>query len=556
MNEFSLLDRPWIPIRRRSGSLDRIRPADLPADHASDPVVALAWPRPDFDLACREFLIGLLSLAAHDVVADEEAWREWWETPPSPDELARRYAPFAHAFVLDGPGPRFMQDFDELDSEPEEIGKLLVEAPGEQTLKRNIDHFVKRGGVAVLGRAAAAMALFTLQDFAPAGGSGIRTSLRGGGPLVSLVLPPGETEEPSLWHQLWLNVVWDPRWPGPDADQLPKILPWLAPTRTSEAGQITTPDNVHPAQAYFGMPRRIRLVFEPNEEGRECGLTGERDAVLAIGFRQRPRGTNYEGWRHPLTPYYRQRPDSAEWLPVHPQPYRLGYRDWLGLVVADQPGEGALRRPAEVVAIAHRRLRDLDRSSARWARLRVAGYDMDNMKARGFVETEMPIPLVAEARREAFEAATRELVSRAREVAGLLGSAVRTALWGTDAPGADAGDRYLAQERFWDRTEPSFRATLGQLVEELEAAGEDEAVRSALENARGHFEQTLRRVALAVFDELVRFDEIGEDRAMQRRIAARRFLVGRLRPRSGPGSETAETHRRPETARTKRRRAA
>jgi CRISPR system Cascade subunit CasA len=544
MNEFSLLDRAWIPVRRRSGSLDRIRPAGLPADQARDPVVAFAWPRPDFDAACREFLIGLLALAAHDVVADEEAWLEWWESSPSPDELERRLAPLAAAFQLDGLGPRFMQDFDELDAEPEEVGKLLVEAPGEQTLKRNIDHFVKRGGVPALGRAAAAMALFTLQDFAPAGGSGIRTSLRGGGPLVSLGLPPVEAEEPSLWQQLWLNVVWDPRWPPPDADRLPKILPWLAPTRTSENGEITTPDDAHPAQAYFGMPRRIRLVFATDDEGRGCGLTGERDPVLVTGFRQRPRGTNYAGWRHPLTPYYRQKADSPEWLPVHPQPYRLGYRDWLGLVVADQPGEGALRRPAEVVAIAQRRLRDLDRRSGRWARLRVAGYDMDNMKARGFVETEMPIPLVAEARREAFEAASRELVARAREVAGLLGSAVRTALWGTESPGFAAGDRYLAQERFWDRSEPSFRLTVERLVDELEAAGEDEAVRSALENARTHFEQTLRRVALAVFDELVRFDEIGEDRAMQRRIAARRFLVSRLRQGSDTGSETARIKRR------------
>lgn len=553
MNAFSLFRDRWIPVRRRSGSRDRIRPADLAAEHDRDPVVALAWPRADFDLACCELLIGLLSLAAHDVVADEEAWFEWWDRPPSPDALQKRLARFAGAFELDGPGPRFMQDFEELSGEPEEIGKILIEAPGEQTLKRNIDHFVKRGGVPALGRAAAAMALFTLQDFAPAGGAGIRTSLRGGGPLVSLVLPPADSEEPSLWHQLWLNVVWEPRWPAPDSGRLPMILPWLAPTRTSERNQVTTPEDVHPAQAYFGMPRRIRLVFEENRGQRPCALTGEIDAVIVTCFRQRPRGTNYAGWRHPLTPHYRQRADSSEWLPVHPQPYRLGYRDWLGLVVADRPGEGALRRPADVVDIARRRLRELDRSAARWARLKVAGYDMDNMKARGFVETEMPIPLVAEERREAFEAASRELVARARAVAGLLGSAVRKALWGSDAPGVDAGDRFAAQERFWDRTEPAFREVLRRLVDALEAAApleaaaREEVVRAALENAREGFEQTLRRVALSVFDELVRFDEIGEDRAMQRKVEARRLLVSGLRrDRDAPA----------ETGRGKRRRAA
>jgi CRISPR system Cascade subunit CasA len=542
MTPFSLLDRPWIPVRRRSGARARIRPADLASDHDRDPIVALDWPRPDFDAACRELLIGLLALAAHDLAADEERWFAWWERPPDPDALGDRLAKFSHAFLLDGPGPRFLQDFEDLPGEPEEIGKILIEAPGEQTLKRNIDHFVKRGGVPVLGRAAAAMALFTLQDFAPAGGAGIRTSLRGGGPLVSFVLPPADGEEPSLWRQLWLDVVWKRDWPPPTEERLPKILPWLAPTRTSEHNEKTTPADVHPAQAYFGMPRRIRLVFEENREERPCALTGEIDPVIVTGFVQRPRGTNYLAWRHPLTPYYRQKPESSEWLPVHPQPYRLGYRDWLGLVVADRPGEDALRRPAEVVEIARTRLVDLDRRTAGWARLRVAGYDMDNMKARGFVEAEIPVPLLAADRRGTFEALVRELVGHAREVATALGIAVRDALWKGDAPDAAAGDRYLAQERFWDRSEPEFRGTLRKFVRELEAATGDDAVRTALESARNEFGGTIRKLALAIFDELVRFDEIDADHAMQRKIEARRILVSRLE-RDAQGSDAGPAAR-------------
>lgn len=540
MSTLSLLSSPWLPVRRRSGARARIPPSDITSAIDRDPIVALDWPRPDFDLACRELLVGLFALAGHREASEEEAWVEWWRRPPSPGDLSLRLQPFAPAFLLDGSGPRFLQDFAQLSGQPEEIGKLLIEAPGAQTLARNIDLFVKRGGVQALGRAAAAMALFTLQDFAPSGGKGNRTSLRGGGPLVTLVLAEGEEGEPSLWHQLWLNVVWEKDWPEPNQAQLPRIFPWLAPTRTSQNNQTTTPEDVHPAQAYFGMPRRIRLVFQDNSDGRPCDLTGEVDQRIVTGFIQRPYGTNYAAWRHPLTPYYRQKAQSVEWLPVHPQPYRLGYRDWLGLVVSDQPGEGALKRPARVVEIARRRLRALDRRAARWVRLRAAGYDMDNMKARGFVETEMPLPIVPETQRESFEALTRKLISRAHEVAGLLGGAVRRALFGNEAPSADAGDRYLAQERFWDRTEPSFLQLVGEFAQRLETAVDEETRRQLLAETQEAFERALQKAALSIFDELVRFEELGEQRAMERKILARRWLVSGLRPRNANAPTTRE----------------
>ena len=45
----SLLAEPWLPVRRASGRLDTIRIADLTDGLDDDPVVALAWPRPDLD---------------------------------------------------------------------------------------------------------------------------------------------------------------------------------------------------------------------------------------------------------------------------------------------------------------------------------------------------------------------------------------------------------------------------------------------------------------------------------------------------------------------------
>ncbi|MEJ1867784.1 type I-E CRISPR-associated protein Cse1/CasA, partial [Escherichia coli] len=72
-----------------------------------------------------------------------------------------------------------------------------------------------------------------------------------------------------LWRKLWLNVM------PQDAGRLPlpetydaSVFPWLAATRTSEqANGVTTDVQVNKLQAYWGMPRRIRLDFTTTETG-------------------------------------------------------------------------------------------------------------------------------------------------------------------------------------------------------------------------------------------------------------------------------------------------
>ena len=103
--------------------------------------------------------------------------------------LDAAFAPFAHAFALDGDGPRFLQDLEDLVADAEPIERLLIEAPGECTNSENTDLMVHRGRVISLGRATAAIALYTFQSWAPAGGAGNRTGLRGGGPLITMVMP-------------------------------------------------------------------------------------------------------------------------------------------------------------------------------------------------------------------------------------------------------------------------------------------------------------------------------------------------------------------------------
>lgn len=470
----NLLKASWLPVRRRSGRADLIRPAQIA--EAEDPVIALDWPRADFCIAGLELLIGLLATAWPPQGSD--AWLDGWEAPPAPEALDAAFARIVHAFELDGPGPRFLQDIAELVTDAEPVERLLIEAPGASTTRQNTDLLVRRGRVASLGRAAAAMALYTFQSWAPAGGAGNRTGLRGGGPLVTLVMPG---TRPTLWQQVWANV---PDGKPPAEADLPRIFPWLAPTITSDGAATVRPEhNAHPLQCWWGMPRRIRLDFATAETSQPCDLTGLPDAVQVRGWRQRPRGANYAGWGrlHPLTPHYAQKP-GGEFLPLHPQPGGIGYRHWLGLVVASPDG---LRLPATILGTWHE-YRERD-AGAGATRLLAAGYDMDNMKARGFVESEMPLPAAPDAEaRKAQDALARQLVEAANLVANALRSAVRAALFSPAATvKPDAELLASTRERLWEATERDF-------FEFLAAAPADAAPR---------WLARLREIALALFDE-------------------------------------------------------
>jgi CRISPR system Cascade subunit CasA len=467
------LTDPWLPAQRRSGRRDTILPAQI--GETADAVMALDWPRADFRIASLEFLIGLLATACPP--AGNRAWRQGWEQPPDPATLNAAFAPLAHAFNLDGDGPRFLQDHEDLVSDAEAIERLLIEAPGASTQSRNTDLLVRRGRVASLGRAGAAMALFTFQSWAPAGGAGNRTGLRGGGPMTTLVMPG---DRPTLWRQLWANV---PLGQVPEPAELKRIFPWLAPTVTSEGSNVVTPENAHPLQCWWGMPRRIRLDFTILEAPRACDLTGEADSVQVVSWRQRPRGANYVGWGkiHPLTPHYALK-DGGEFLPLHPQPGGIGYRHWLGLVLQTQDG---LRLPAKSIST-WRSDREMDARSGR-TRLLAAGFAMDNMKARAFVESEMPLPAAPdEARRQQQDALAAMLVLSANQVAGWLRQAVRLALFSAGATvKLDAELFSSLRESLWEQTEADFASL-------LERAPADAA------------QQWLKRLhdlALALFDE-------------------------------------------------------
>jgi CRISPR system Cascade subunit CasA len=511
---FSLLSAKWIPVKRADGSRDPIAPHEITSDLDSNPIVSFAWPRPDFDLAAHEFLIGLFAVAFPP--KGQRDWLRYFRIPPTPEELPEAFQAYAAAFSLDGEGPRFLQDFSPLEGEPSPVEALFIEAPGANTVKLNKDLLVKRERIRVLSRASAAMALYTLQQFAPSGGAGHRTSLRGGGPLVTLVVPgapdSAENGRPlTLWQKLWLHV---PQSRPLDHARLHLAFPWLAPTKTSAKKESMSVSDADPLQAFFGMPRRIRLIFEMNEARRPCDLTGEVDNIVVTGFIAEPRGVNYGVFSHPLTPYYKIKTDT---LPVHAPEGRVGYRQWLGLVYASADGS---RLPASAVVEAQARLRNLDTSYGRNARLIAGGYAMDNMKALAFAETEMPLHAADPDLANRLLTLADHLVKAAFTAVSALGFAVKSALLGADAK-LDSNSTLLdaPRERLWADTEREFHDVVSEAVTQFERSERDVEIALA-EEWRG----TLEQRALRIFDETAPLDDFGAIDPRQV-VEARRFLV-------------------------------
>lgn len=531
---YDLRRKNWIPWRRLSGAVEWGPPATLLSDMDGDPVVALATPRPDFDGALQEFLLGLLAVTLEP--ADEGAWRELWEHPPTSEAFQAALDALPAAFDLDGEGPRFFQDLavaDFTDVEPGPIEQILIEAPGDQTIRLNKDLFVKRARVEKLGRPAAAMALLTLQTYAPSGGQGHRTSLRGGGPLTTLIDPRVDGEgrsrahEQPLWRKLWANVetqqAWATRTPTSRGTSAGSVFPWLSPTRVSTKGNPpTTPSDAHPLQAYFGLPRRVRLDF--GDAGR-CDLTGVDDERSVTGFRMRNYGVQHAGWQHPLSPHYRTKVDE-EWLPVHGQPGGIGWRDWMALAL--HAPEGGLRKPASVVAAFNRRGTDV---GVRRVRLHAFGYDMDNMKARGWTEALLPAFAADEERQGLlYNAASRLTDATGMASTALLG-AVKTALF--QSPDDAGGDLSQVRLDLWAATEREFYDAMNAVAVPTLSTAEAETLAEDL--CRG-FAPMLRERATEIFDRWCPAASLGPE-AMRRRVTARYNLVSTLRGYSKLGEK-------------------
>ncbi|MFG6665751.1 type I-E CRISPR-associated protein Cse1/CasA [Halomonas sp. HNIBRBA4712] len=544
----NLLTDPWLPFRHRDGRIDYRPPSAL----ADPEVLDLALPRADFQGAAWQFLIALLQTAM--TPKNTDAWLDHYQTPPSVAELDQLLAPFAAAFELDGDGPRFMQDIDPLEDVKEaSVSSLLVDSPGVSTIKKNRDFFVKRDRVEGLCKNCTALALYTMQINAPEGGAGIRTGLRGGGPLSTLILP--EDDESSLWARLWPNVMPTEAvkqkgqcWRLPMVDD-GDLFFWMANTRVSnKKGTEVLPEQVHPLHAFWSMPRRFRLLFD--DESGCCDLCGNESKQLVRRLRSKKHGANYDGpWRHPLTPY-RMNPKKLDEFPLSTkgQPGGpSGYQHWLGLMLEDEIVSGIL--PARVVTHHLKKYEMVEAARDdgeafealfKHARLWVFGYDMKQMDARGWYNVEMPLIGVP----DVYQATLRDWVKRFVELAENIVKELRDRI--KDAwfrrPKDAKGDMSQIDAQFFEATQLAFFTALREMGEVLreDVVREKGKPPTLSSDTYHHWYLALKREALALYDAQAISGPLEgmKMQQLERITSARRYLRTYL---NGSGKKVGKT---------------
>lgn len=440
----NLINDVWIPVRNKNGEKTKIAPWQITEGIGTDrEIIELAAVRPDFNGALIQFLIGLLQTTC--APKENSDWCKWLNNPPLADELRSKFAPIAFAFNLDGDGPRFMQDLTiekEDKKSQERIESILIDAPGESTLKQNKDLFIKRNRIKQLCLSCGVQALLTLQVNAPEGGRGHWAGIRGGGPVSTIVL------DNNLWRTLWCNVLnvneFAAFGTAEKKDNTDKF-PWLEKTRVSSAqtrkdengkkektyANTFTSQDVNPAHIYWAVSRRIRLCIDKQE--CICDLCHEAGQQITKYY-TKPYGAKYIGFIHPLSPSYKK---EASLFSVH-QHEALGYKHWLGYVHSTDEGS----EPARVITASYGRHLDNFRL---WA----FGYDMKQDKSRCWYEGVMPVVFIEnETQRKHYNSEIAMLIRAADTVSDYLAKSVVKAL--------NAGVFNMVRQRFWQETEPEF----------------------------------------------------------------------------------------------------
>lgn len=454
----NLISDPWIPVLRQRGE-DIIRPDQI----AEPDVLRPNWPRADLNLACYELLVGLVYLSHPPSKPDDRP------NPPDQEQLRKSMKRLIPAFNLLGETPRFLQDRESLEGDINQPDMLFIDSAGNSTIRKNQDLMVRRSRYERLELPMAAMALYTLQAFAPSGGKGNRTSLRGGGPMVTLIRP----RDQGLWKMIWANV---PEGEPLGSNELDN-LPWMRPCVTSESGQVQAPrDTLHGGpdpEMFFGQPRRLRLINEGN---------------IVVGVVQRPYGNNYVGWKHYLSPYYKDA--QGQMLPRHPKPGVFGYNNWRGVILQSEQGA----RPENLER--YLQLHDEERCD-----LIVSGWAMDNMKPMDFLWSEQPIfPLDTQAENDACR-----MVEAAEHASYALSVSVR-----------EAGQKdQNVQETFFRQTQGLFECRVSRLSRQTQSDPEG-------------WLNDMSRTALRIFDQLA-LPGLSESSERRQIVGARKKLSGAFR---------------------------
>jgi CRISPR system Cascade subunit CasA len=469
----NLIHDPWIPVIRQDGSRCRIAPWQIA--ETDNPVVELDCPRPDFQGGMYQFLIGLLQSCC--TPEDEYVWHEWYEEPINVALLKEKLSVYDPAMILNsGVGtPAFMQDkFLDIDFDNViPVTSLFIE--------NSSTHFNHPIDSPVFCESCTAQALYVLQQNAPPGGQGHMMSLRGNGPLTTIVRK--ESDNTTLWQNLWLNVVLNEEIGANNLNVCdPLVFPWLYKTKTSESCTTkqcpdgcercaTFPDPGNLLQQYWGMPKRIRVTW--SEGDFICSCCGDKCESVGSGVYIKNKGIRYAGgWKGTLTPYVFDVENIKLPSAVTGRIGRSAYKNWLGLVVDGSAIN--IRRSDNLKSFYYYKqalLEDAGDFSV-WA----FGFDVvaGQAKARCWYDHRLPVHLLSDDQLTSLRTWAGILIDPAVEGLELLAFAIKDA-WFREIKGAKKDAKKAKNSReviagsinpeFWQKTEGLFYQLLARLAE-------------------------------------------------------------------------------------------
>lgn len=502
----NLLKDKWIKVIRKDGSLDEIVPFEITAQFQENPIVDVVTPRADFRGAIYQFFIGLFQTVY--CPNDDQDWQDKFNTPPTPGDLKQETDKVAFAFELFGRQHRFMQDISLAKNQNEKkISQLFIESPGDNTLIQNRDHFIKRNTINTICPKCAALALFTLQTNAPSGGQGHLTSIRGGGPLTTLLKYIPKTDFPTLWQDIWLNILPKNSFnigKGVVGQNYEFVFPWQTKDfyKVNKNGNTTTQD-LHPFAVYWSNSRRIFL--QEVQQSANCDICNEHSQIQIKNYFTGPQGIDYSGggWIHPLSPYYI---DKNQPLVYHPQPGGILYDNWLAFVYT----RSTQSQNAKVIQEFLQARSVPDEQTQIWT----FGYDMDKMKARAWYESLIPIYRIDSNYIQTYEAILSSILTVASEVAKNLEKKVKQAWF--DKP---IGDVSYLKINFFKLTQNEFYSLAKSIRDNLSSQNPFD------DPSKEKWLKYLNTKALELFDLYVESGAI-EFEDVKRIVKARNSLIG------------------------------
>lgn len=287
---------------------------------------------------------------------------------------------------------------------------------------------------------------------------------------------------------------------------------------------------MNPEHVFWGMPRRIRLKspikkdFETIVDLR-CAICGLADEKMYLEYQDKTGGLSYQekyrdqdgknkkrpSWVnpiHPLSPHTSNK--DRQFIAVHPQPGGVGYSHWLGFIYGDTDGD-----KQSIVAGAVEQFRTLMRSDGDlWA----FGFDMDNMKARCWYDSKMPILIIQGELEDLFKDIASRLVRAAEKTSIELCKHLKLSMFDEKSK-ITINDFDFAKSEFWASTEAAFYEHLRRLRDTLPSDLNAYPVRES-------WWRTIRDSAFMVFDQHSRTGDF--DAVDPRKIAEARNGLGKV----------------------------